>query len=207
LVAIIILLGFALVTVLTPSHKPRTAAVVPVLQPRPSYVLDPVLAILAPPIDAKGYRVVASEPAPNPGWRRYAVFDPDGRSRGLVEAAVYDARAGICLPVLADPTACALPDRTEAGIEYARYSDTDDVDWQVREVIARRVVDGRTMAVMATGERGTGDVAAGAPPLTSAELARVATDPHLADAFGVGERCNDQPPGCPILRVPVRASD
>jgi len=203
-VGLVVLLGYALTTALLPGPKPRSAAAVPGPQPRPSAVLDPVLSLLAPPVDAKGYRIVPREPAAGVGWRQYAVLNPAGEPRGLVEVAVYDAPAGLCLPVQAEPDACALPDRTRAGIEYARYAETGDVDWQVHEVIARRVVDGRTVAVMATGERGTGSAEQGAPPLTTVEVAQAATDPRMMDAFGVGERCNRPAPACPILRVPVR---
>jgi hypothetical protein len=203
-VVLVIMLGYALTTVLLPGHKPRSTAAVAVPQPRPSAVLDPVLAVLAPPVDAKGHRIVPRLPASGPGWRQYAVLDADGSPRGLIEVAVFDAPAGLCLPVLAEPDACALPDRTRAGTEYARYAETDDVDWQVRQVIARRVVDGRTVAVMATGERGTGSAEHGEPPLTTVEVAQAATNPRLPDAFGVGERCNAPAPDCPILRVPVR---
>ncbi|MFI7597515.1 hypothetical protein [Actinoplanes sp. NPDC049681] len=203
-VVIVILLGYALTTVLLPGPKPRSAAAVAVAQPRPSAVLDPVLGVLARPVDEKGFRIVPRLPSSGPGWRQYAVMDESGRPHGLIEVAVFDAPAGLCLPVLADEQACARPDRTRAGIEYARYSDTGDVDWQVREVIARRVVDGRTVAVQATGERGTGDPDRGKPPLTSRELAQAATDPRLQDAFGLGERCNAPAPACPILKVPVR---
>ncbi|MEU7908165.1 hypothetical protein [Actinoplanes sp. NPDC049118] len=206
-VIIIILLGYALTTVLLPGPKPPSTAAVAVPQPRPSNVLDPVLAVLAPLIDAKGYRIVPGQPPSGDGWRRYAVQDAAGAPRGMVEVAIFDAEAGLCLPVLADPDACALPDQTTAGFEYARYSATDDVDWQVNQAIARRVVDGRTVAVMATGERGTGSAEAGEPPLTAAEVAQAATDPRMPDAFGVGERCNRPAPACPILRFPVRPSD
>ncbi|WP_146164294.1 hypothetical protein [Pseudosporangium ferrugineum] len=203
-VVIVILLGYALTTVLLPGPKPRSAAAVAVAQPRPSAVLDPVLAVLAPPVDAKAYRVVPSEPSSGPGWRQYTVTDRDGRPRGMIEVAVFDAPAGLCLPVLADPSACAQPDRTRAGIEYARYADTADVDWQVRQVIARRVVDGRTVAVQATGARGTGDTDRGSPPLTTREVAQAATNPRLIDAFGLGEHCNAPAPSCPILKIAVR---
>ncbi|MEV4707975.1 hypothetical protein [Actinoplanes sp. NPDC049316] len=201
---IVILLGYALTTVLLPGPKPRSAAAVPVAQPRPSAVLDPVLRVLSGPVDAKGDRIVPRLPASGPGWRQYAVMTAQGESRGLIEVAVYDAPAGLCLPVLADPNSCAKPDRTRAGIEYARYSDREDKDWQVNEVIARRVVDGRTVVVQATGERGTGDVERGKPPLTAREAAQVATNPRLPDAFGLGERCNAPAPACPVLRIPVR---
>ncbi|MEV4637474.1 hypothetical protein AB0J80_09000 [Actinoplanes sp. NPDC049548] len=203
-VVLVILLGYALTTVLLPGPQPRSAAAVAVAQPRPSAVLDPVLRVLAPAVDAKHFRVVPRLPSSGPGWRQYAVMDEDGRPHGLVEVAVFDAPVGLCLPVLADVDACANPDRTRAGIEYARYADTEDVDWQVHEVIARRVVDGRTVAVQATGERGTGDADKGKPPLSAREVAQVATDPRLLDAFGLGERCNAPAPACPILKVPVR---
>jgi hypothetical protein len=203
-VALVVLLGFVLTNVLLPGHKARSTAAVPVPQPRPSAVLDPVLSVLAPPVDAKGYRIVPRPPSAGTGWRQYAVLNADGEPRGLVEVAVYDAPAGLCLPVQAEPEACALPDRTRGGIEYARYAETGDVDWQVHEVIARRVVDGRTVAVMATGERGTGSAELGEPPLTTVEVAQAATNRRLPDAFGVGERCNVPAPACPILRVPVR---
>lgn len=203
-VALVVLLGYALTTVLLPGHRPRSTAAVPVPQPRPSAVLDPVLAVLAPAVDAKGYRIVPHPPASGAGWRQYAVLNAAGEPRGMVEVAVYDAPAGLCLPVLAAPDACALPDRTAAGIEYARYAETADIDWQVHEVIARRVVDGRTVAVMATGERGTDSAERGEPPLTTAEAAQAATNIRMPDGFGVGERCNAPAPTCPILRIPVR---
>ncbi|MEV6599241.1 hypothetical protein AB0M36_20655 [Actinoplanes sp. NPDC051346] len=205
-VVLVVLLGYALTTVFLPGPKPRSAAAVPVAQPRPSAELDPVLNVLAPPVDAKEHRIVPRPPASGSGWRQYAVMDADGRPHGMIEVAVFDARAGICLPVLADETACARPERTRAGIEYARYADTADQDWQVRQVIARRVVDGRTVAVQATGERGTGDGERGEPPLTTRELADAATDPRLPDAFGLGERCNAPAPACPIFKIPIRPS-
>ncbi|WP_306212676.1 hypothetical protein [Actinoplanes sp. RD1] len=203
-VAIVILLGYGLTTVLLPGSKPRSTAAVAVAQPRPSAELDHVLAVLSRPVDAQDRRIVPREPFTGPGWRQYSVLDEKGRPHGLIEVAVYDAPAGLCLPVLADPHACAKPDTTESGFEYARYADTDDKDWQVHEVIARRVVDGRTVAVQATGERGTGDEELGEPPLSTREAADVATDPRLLDAFGLGERCNVPAPACPILKVPVR---
>lgn len=205
-VVIVILLGYALTTVLLPGPKPRSAAAVAVAQPRPSAVLDPVLGALAPPVDKKGFRIVPRLPSSGSGWRQYAVMDEDGRPHGLVEVAIFDAPAGLCLPVLADEQSCARPDRTRAGIEYARYADTADVDWQVHEVIARRVVDGRTVAIQATGERGTGDAGRGEPPLTAREVAEAATDPRLPDGFGLGERCNAPAPACPIFKIPVRPS-
>lgn len=203
-VALVIILGYALTTVLLPGNKPRSTAAVAVAQPRPSAVLDPVLAVLAEPIDAQDRRIVPRPPFSGSGWRQYAVLDANGEPRGLIELAVFDAPAGLCLPVLSDPTACAQPDRTDSGFEYARYDRDDDVDWQVNQVIARRVVDGRTIAVQATGERGTGDRERGKPPLTTREAADAATNPRLLDGFGLGERCNQPAPACPVLEVPVR---
>ena len=167
-------------------------------------MLDPVLRVLSGPVDARDLRIVPRLPSSGPGWRQYAVLTADGEPRGLIEVAVYDAPAGLCLPVLADESACARPDRTGAGVEYARYAAHEDKDWQVNEVIARRVVDGRTVAVQATGERGTGDAERGKPPLPARELAQAATEPRLFDAFGLGERCNAPAPACPVLKIPVR---
>lgn len=205
-VVLVVLLGYALTTVLLPGRKPPSTAAVAMAQPRPSAVLDPVLAVLSRPVDAKDHRIVPRVPFSGSGWRQYAVLGADGRPRGLVEVSVYDAPAGLCLPVEAEPTSCAKPDTTDSGFEYGRYDDTEDVDWQVRQVIARRVVDGRTVAVQATGERGTGDRDAGKPPLTGREAADAATDPRLLDAFGLGERCNLPAPDCPILTFAVRPS-
>jgi hypothetical protein len=205
-VAIVILLGYALTTVLLPGAKPPTAAVAAVAQPRPTADLDPVLAVLSRPVDAKGLAIVPRPPAGGIGWRQYAVLSRSGEPRGLIEVAVYDAPAAVCLPVLADPLACARPDTTASGMEYGRYASTGDPDWQINEVIARRVVDGRTLAVQATGERGTGSRTRGAPPLTPHETAAVATNPRLLDAFGLGESCNPPAPACPVLKHPVRTS-
>jgi hypothetical protein len=203
-VGLVILLGYALTTVLLPGSKPRSTAAVAVAQPRPSAALDPVLAVLAVPVDANEQRIVPRPPFTGSGWRQYAVLDADGDPHGLIEVAVFDAPAGLCLPVLAEPTACAQPDRTDSGFEYARYAGTEDRDWQVNQVIARRVVDGRTVAVQATGERGTGDRDDGKPPLTAREAADVATKARLLDGFGLGERCNQPAPDCPVFRVPIR---
>ncbi|WP_153040143.1 hypothetical protein [Actinoplanes sp. TFC3] len=203
-VALVIILGYALTTVLLPGSKPRSTAAVAVAQPRPSAVLDPVLAVLAKPIDAQQRRIVPRPPFSGPGWRQYAVLDTNGEPHGLVEVAVFDAPAGLCLPVLAEATACAQPDHSDSGFEYARYDRTEDVDWQVNEVIARRVVDGRTVAVQVTGERGTGDREAGGPPLSTREAADVATNARLLDGFGLGERCNQPAPACPVFEVPIR---
>ncbi|GAA2464572.1 hypothetical protein [Winogradskya humida] len=203
-VCLVVLLGYALTTVLLPGHKPRSTAAVAVAQPRPSAVLDPVLNVLAAPVDAKEFRIVPRPPYRGSGWRQYAVVGAGGESRGLIEVAVFDAPAGLCLPVAADPNACADPDHSASGFEFARYDESDDRDWQVHEVIARRVVDGRTIAVQVTGERGTGDRDRGEAPLTTREVADAATNPRLLDGFGLGERCNQPAPDCPVLRIPVR---
>jgi len=116
---------------------------------------------------------------------------------------VYAAPDGLCFPVLADPEACARPDRAGDDVEYVRYADDSDVDWQVHEAIARRRSDGRVVAVMATGERGTGDAVAGRPPLSPAQTAALAADPALMAAFHAEESCNGTDPACPVLKVAV----
>jgi hypothetical protein len=198
-VVLVVTLGYVLTSVLLPGTTTRSAAG----PPSRAAATDPVLALVAPDIHKRGWHIFARPPAAGAGWRRYLVLNGAGRPRGLVEIAVYSAPKGLCLPVLADRNACALPDHTPGGIRYARYSFDTDVDRQANEVIARRLPDGRTIAVMATGERGTGDANAGRPPLTAAQTAKVATDPRLMDAFGAGERCNDPAPACPIMKVEV----
>ena len=74
----------------------------------------------------------------------------------------------------------------------------------MHQTIARRLSDGRTVAVMATGERGTDDATRGKPPLTGAQVQRIATDPDLLPAFTPAESCT--PPtdtACPVFRVPL----
>lgn len=203
-VLIVILLGYALTTVFMPGSSPRSAAAVAVPQPRPSAELDPVLAVLSGPVDAAGYRIVPRLPSSGLGWRQYTVLSAEGQGHGIVTVVIYDASAGLCLPVASEPTACARPDTTTVGIEYARYADTDEPGHQVHEVIARRVVDGRTVAVQVAGERGHDDAGRGRPALTTREAARIATQPRLFDGFGLGERCNAPAPSCPELRFPVR---
>ena len=152
------------------------------------------------------YRVVPREPSRGEGWRQYTVLGRDsGRPRGLIEVSAYAAADGLCFPVLADPDACARPEHRGDDVEYVRYADDRDVDWQVNQTIARRLSDGRVIAVMATGERGTGDARAGRPPLTGLQTATAAADARLIAAFGADERCNGPDPACPLLnvRVPV----
>jgi hypothetical protein len=190
--------GYALTAAVVPATARRGAAA---SAARPTPPADPVLAILRPA--APGLRMLPREPARGDGWRQYTVLDrATGRTRGLIEVSVYAAPGGICFPVLADPGACARPERA-GDVEYVRYTDDRDVDWQVHEVIARRLPDGRVVALMATGERGTGDAIAGRPPLTGRQVAGLATDPRLMSAFGAQERCGGGDPACPLLKVPV----
>ena len=130
------------------------------------------------------------------GWRRYHVVDGD-QPRGAVDVAVYDRPEDYCFPVKADKKACARADEA-AGLEFVRYDDVSDADWQVRQTIARRLSDGRTVAVMATGKRDVG-AERGKPALTGAQVELVATDERVLDAFG-GEACGN---GCPPFRTPI----
>jgi hypothetical protein len=202
--AVVVLLvaavGYALTSVLLPATAAPSAGRTPAAAP------DPVLAVVAPVLHKRGWHVAPRPPAAGPGWRRYAVANAAGRPRGLVEVAVYAAPRGLCLPVLADERVCAPPLHASATVGYARYSFDADIDWQVNQVIARRVPDGRTVALMATGERGTGDAGTGRPPLTAAQAATLATDPRIFDAFAAGESCDGAAPACPVLKVPVRAA-
>jgi len=195
LVAIVLVaaLGYGLISVLMP-----TAAGRPVPHPSPGGSVDPVAVVLAEVAD------LTLEPrSPGPGWRQYTAVDRAGHPRGLIVVVVYAAPTGLCLPVLAHRDVCALAEAA-GDVEYARYR-FDDVNAQVNEVIARRPRDGRTVAVMAAGERDTGAAGAGRPALTAAEAARAATDQRLMDAFGEAERCNAPAPACPVLRVEVPA--
>jgi hypothetical protein len=146
---------------------------------------------------------VPREPSHGAGWRQYLVLAPSGHSHGLIEISVYAAPGRLCFPVLADRSACARPERTAAGVEYARYAFDRDIDWQVNEAIARRGPDGRVVVVQATGERGTGSAQAGRPSLTGQLAANVAADPRMAAAFGVREVCTGPAPACPVLKVAV----
>jgi hypothetical protein len=151
-----------------------------------------------------GLTVEPRDPAAGPGWRQYSVFDAAGQSRGTIEIAAFWKPDGLCLPVLADPKACALPQHS-AGLEYARYAWDNDVDWQLTEAIARRLTDGRTIAVLATGRRNTGDAGAGRSPLTGRQSADAATDPGIVAMFGAAESCDDPAVSCPQLRAKVPA--
>lgn len=188
--------GYALTGLLLPAAPAHTAA--PAAPPR----LDRVREVLAAALRPSGMSVVAREPARGDGWRQYLVT-AGGRPHGLVEVSAYAAPAGLCFPVRADRNACARPATDTASVNYVRYVDDDDPNWQVVEVIARHLADGRTIVVQATGERGTGDRAAGRPPLTAPVAARVAIDPRLAAGFAAAENCTGNQT-CPVLRVPPR---
>jgi hypothetical protein len=198
LVLVIGAIGYGVTTALLPRAATLSATDTSVTPPS-----EPLLAVLAPVLDAKSYRIVSREPVGGNGWRQYLVVAADGRPRGLVEISVYATPGGLCFPVLADAEACARPQLAAGNVEYVRYGADKNVDWQVTEVIARRRADGRTVAVLATGPRGTGDAAAGRPPLTGLEAARVAIDPRTANAFAPQERCAGPGATCPALKVPV----
>ena len=174
----------------------------------PSAVADPVLAVIAPVIDGKGLRIVPRPPERGAGWRQYSVFDAAGKPRGTVVAAVYATPGELCFPVLADDGVCARTERTDGGVEYLRYDEDQDVEWQVHETIARHPDRDRTIAVMATGERDTEEAKNGRPPLTGTQTRRIATTAALAAAFGPDEDCNGTAAGaCPVFRVPVPTAD
>lgn len=192
--------GYVLTTSLVPGTPRRTP---PAAAPAPAPDADPVLTALRGVADSS-LRIVPRAPAEGPGWRQYTVLNRrTGQQRGLIEVSVYSAPDGVCFPVLADPEACARPEYAGDDVEYARYADDRDVDWQVYQAIGRRLSDGRVLAVMATGERGTGNADAGRPPLTPLQTSTLATDADLMSAFGPGESCNGPDPACPLLKVPV----
>jgi len=191
-------IGYGVTTALLP----RSVTLTPV-DTSPTAPSEPALAVLAPVLAGKGYRIVPRAPLGGTGWRQYLVVAADGKPRGLVEISAYATPNGLCFPVLADAKACARPQLAPGNVDYVRYSADKDVDWQVTEVISRRRADGRTIVVLATGERGTGNRAAGRPPLTGLEAARVAVDPRTARAFAPEERCATPDATCPALKVPV----
>ena len=204
--------GFVLTTTLLPGSlrsAPVTAlpsaAVTPSVVPPPSAIADPVLAIVAPPVDGKKMHIFPRPPERGNGWRQYSVMDQDGKPRGTVQVAVYASPHDLCFPVLAAAGKCAHTAWAPKGIEYVRYDDDQDVEWQVHQTIARRISDGRTVAVMSTGERGTDNASRGKPALTGKQIEQIATDPALGDAFGPAEDCSGPSAGaCPVFRVPVR---
>jgi hypothetical protein len=199
LVAVVVVLGYALASALVPAHAGPGSAQPAAAWPR----ADPVLPILQSAAD-EDLSIVAREPAGGAGWRLYTVLDrATGQARGLIEVSVYAAPYGLCFPAPGDPAVCTRPKALGAGVEYARYGGRRDVDWQVYQAMARRLSDGRVMSVMATGERGTGDAGAGRPPLTPLQTVRLAGDSSLMSAFADGETCNGADPACPLLLVPV----
>lgn len=203
----IILAGYLLTTTLLPARgAPPAAAPTSSPAPMPSAMSDPVLRVIAPIVDGQGMRIVPRPPERGFGWRQYSVLGHDGRLRGVVEVAVYAVPERLCFPVPGEESDCARAERAAGGVEFVRYDDTDDPDWQVNETIARRTADGRTVAVMAAGERGTGDVASGRPALTGAQVRQIATDMRLISAFGPREQCNGPAAtACPVFKVLVPA--
>ena len=202
-VVLVAALGYALTTTLLPGPASRDARRGAPGRRRAGRAApaDPVLTV----IRAADRRQAAAGSCPGSrprgtGWRQYTVLDrtPAGRAALIEVVRRTTRRDGFCFPVLADPDACARPERTGDDIEYApvrRRSGT----WTGR--CTRRSPggssDGRVVAVMATGERGTGDAAPGRPPLTGGAGRRAATDPRLIAAFGADERCDGPAPACP----------
>lgn len=205
-VVLVFALGYVLTRVLLPGASDRPAkarATMPAAAGVPPS--DPMKAVFESVLGPSHLRMASREPGRGDGWRQYLVLTESGRPHGLVEVSAYAAPGGLCFPVLADKSACARPERAPDGVEYLRYIFDRDVDWQVNEVITRRLSDGRTIVVQATGERGTG-TSAGRPPLSALLTAKTATDPRLAAAFGALESCNGPAAGCPVLKVPVPVS-
>jgi len=66
----------------------------------------------------------------------------------------------------------------------------------LNKALAGQRPGGRVIAVMATGERGTGNTQAGRPPLTAAETAGLAVDVRVMSAFDPSESCNGPDPAC-----------
>lgn len=191
--------GWGVAVAMTPGTPARTA---PSVTPAAAGAPDPVPGIIAG-LTGGGRQVRATAAARGDGWRQYVVRDAEGgRPEGLLEISVYDRADGLCFPVLADPKSCARPQR-RGLTDYVRYVFDGDVDRQTTQVIARRFQDGRTVAVQATGVRGTGDADRGRPPLTNGQVTDLAADPDLPGMFGDAETC-DSRPVCPVLRVPVR---
>ncbi|MEU4240966.1 hypothetical protein [Actinoplanes sp. NPDC026619] len=201
--------GFLLTTTLLPDHsrpaaQPSAAATTRSPVPVPSAIADPVLALLAPVVDGKKMHIYPRPPERGNGWRQYSVTGTDGTPRGTLELAVYQVGKDPCFPVLGKPNKCARTEWAPAGIEYVRYDDDHDPDWQVHQTIARRISDGRTLAVMATGERGSDDATTGKPALTGEQIEKIGTDERLFDAFGADESCAEpSSAACPAFRLPV----
>jgi len=203
-----VLLGaLAAVVLVAAAGYGLTTALIPATAGSASPVPAPVAGdqVLAALERAGGGRVLPRSPARGPGWRRYTALDERGLAHGMIVVVVYTVPGALCLPVLADEGACALLESAAGDRQYARYSWDANIDWQVTEAIARRLPDGRTVAVLATGQRGTEDAVSGRPPLTARQAVAAAIDPALMDDFAATERCDDVTPGCPRLRVAVPA--
>jgi hypothetical protein len=205
-IAVIAAAGVLLTSTLMPSAgppAPTPAPAPPSALTMPSAVADPVLALIAPAVAGKMH-IYPRPPERGNGWRQYSLVGNDGKPRGTLELAVYAVKDDLCFPVQAAPNKCAKTEWAPAGVEYVRYDDDHDLDWQVHQTIARRISDGRTVAVMATGERGTDSAAHGKPGLTAAQVEMVASDKRLFDAFVAGERCSGpSAAACPAFKVPV----
>jgi hypothetical protein len=199
-VTLVTFVAYALTTVVLPNTPKRTTYIEPVAAVTTPH-RDPALDQLAPLLRASGMKITPRDHGD--GWRQYDVQSKTGRPHGLIELAIYDQPDGLCFPLLADHTACARPETTPANVQYARYAFDRDVNWQVNETMARRLPDGPTLVIQATGERGTGSPTAGRPPMTALLTARLAVDPRLMAAFAPGEHCNGPSPDCPALKVPV----
>jgi hypothetical protein len=168
---------------------------------------DPVLAVLRPVVDQKQMEIFPRPPERGNGWRQYSVLDSEGRPRGTIEVAIYHVAKDLCFPVVSSPGSCARTEWAPKGVEFVRYDDEKDPDYQVHQTIARRITDGRTLAVMATGER-DGDAKRGKPALTGKQIEQVATGQQMFDAFGPDEKCTGPSAGaCPAFRVPVPTED
>jgi hypothetical protein len=202
--AMVVAVGYVLTTMLIPATPelrpapaPLPASTPATVKPGPSVAADPVLDVIAPLVLSRSLRIVPNSAERGDGWRRYAVADGD-QPRGTVQVAVYDKPGEYCFPVRADREACARAERAD-GLEFVRYDDESDQDRQVHQTIARRLSDGRTIAVMAAGERDAG-AAKGRPALSGAQVEKVATDERVFGAFAGGSACGK---GCPSFRTSV----
>ena len=131
------LLGYALTTALLPG-QPRPRSPQPAV-PAPAPAVDPVLAVLAPPSTRRATGSCRACRPRGAGWRQYAVLDARRASRAAWSRWPSTTRRhGLCFPVLAEPDACALPDRTRARHRIRPLRRDRDVDWQVHQAIARR---------------------------------------------------------------------
>jgi len=196
-VALIGVAGYLLATTFLQHPVPRIAAPVPVSPAPPA---DAVLAVLAPVLQDKKLKISPGTPSTGAGWRRYPVLDAEGKSRGTVEVAIYHVAEDLCFPVPDSAGKCAHTEWAPQGVEFVRYDDEQDPDRQVHQTIARRITDGRTLAVMAAGRRDAG-AGKGKPALSGKLVEQVATGQALFDAFGPDEQCTS---GCPDFRVKVR---